>query len=185
MGPLGPFSLGIIDAILFTPLANDVLVVALSSRRRDLFWAYGLAAAAGSTAGCFVLDWMARRGGEAGLKKLLKPKRLEYVKKKIEKGAAVALVLGCILPPPFPFTPIVAGAAAFQYPRSKELLLIGAARAFRFLVIATLARQFGRQILRIAESPVVRWSIAGLIVLSIIGSAISIYQIIRRSRKQE
>jgi membrane protein DedA with SNARE-associated domain len=184
MGPLGPFSLGIIDALLFTPLANDVLVVALSSRRRDWFWIYGLAAAAGSTAGCFLLDWMARRGGEAGLKRLLKPRRLEYVKRKIEKGAAVALALGSILPPPFPFTPVVAGAAAFQYPRSKALLLIGAARTLRFLVLATLARQFGRQILSIAESPAVRWSIAGLIVLSLVGSAASVYQIVQRSRSQ-
>ena len=184
LGPLGPFALGIIDAILFTPLANDVLVVALSSRHREMFWAYGLAAAAGSLAGCVALDWMARRGGEAGLKRLLKPKRLEYVKRKIDKGAGIALALACILPPPFPFTPIVAGAAAFQYPRVKELIIIGAARAVRFLALAALARHFGRQILKFAALPAVRWSIIALIVLSIAGSAISIYRIIQRSRKQ-
>ena len=183
LGPLGPFALGIIDAILFTPLANDVLVVALSSSHREMFWVYGLAASAGSLCGCFALDWMARRGGEAGLKKVLKPRRLEYVKRKIEKGAGIALTLACILPPPFPFTPIVAGAAAFQYPRAKEMTIIGTVRAVRFLALAALARHFGRQILEFAALPAVRWSIVALIVLSIVGSGISIYGIIQRSRK--
>jgi membrane protein DedA with SNARE-associated domain len=182
-GPVGPFTLGIIDAILFTPLANDVLVVALSSRHRGMFWVYGVAAALGSLCGCFLLDWMARRGGQAGLKKLLKPSRLEYVRKRIEKRAGIALALACILPPPFPFTPIVAGAAAFQYPRAKEMTIIGAARAGRFLTLAALARHFGRQILEFAALPAVRWSIIALIAISIVGSALSIYRIIQRSRK--
>lgn len=184
LGVVGPLALGVVDAVLVTPLAQDVLVVAQSSRHRDTFWLYALMASVGSLLGCVILDVVGRRGGEKALKKLTSPKRMDYIKRKVETGAATAVTMACILPPPFPFTPVIVGAAAFQYPRPKLLSIVAGARAVRFFTLAILAQYFGKAILRLADSPAVWWSIVVLIVVSLGGSAYSIYRIVKRSRSK-
>jgi hypothetical protein len=87
------------------------------------------------------------------------------------------------MPPPFPFTPFVAAAAAFQYPRKKLLGVIGAARLARFLAIGLLAIIFGRRLLRIAQSKVVEIGILALAAFCIGASVYSVYSWIRRSRR--
>ena len=164
------------------PLGNDLLVVAMAARAggpdKALF--YAATAAIGSVLGCLILDVVARKGEQAGLEKHVPKKRLEFLKKKIKKRAAWGLALGAIMPPPFPFTPFVAAAAAMQYPRKKLLSIIAVARFIRFATEATLATFFGRHILRFAAMPAVHWFIVGLIVVSVAGSAVSIYRWVRR-----
>jgi membrane protein YqaA with SNARE-associated domain len=175
LGGWGLFSLGIVDAILFTPLANDVLLVALVSAHGDRAIYYAGMAAAGSLIGCAILETLSRKGGEAGLEKTMSKERIDWVKKKITTRAGWAVALACIMPPPFPFTPVIAGAAALQYPRVKLLSIVAAVRVVRFGVLAYLASRYGKHILKIAELPAVRWSVIGLIVLSIAGSAWTIW----------
>ena len=184
LGYLGLLILGVLDSsFLFIPLGNDLLVVALAARAgaipKALFYA-GMAAA-GSVLGCLLLDIVARKGEQAGLENRVPKKRLEYLKTQIKKRAAWVLTLGAIMPPPFPFTPFVAAAAAMQYPRKKLLGVIAVARLVRFSTEGTLATYFGRHILRFAALPAVRWSIIGLIVVSVAGSALSIYRWVQRS----
>lgn len=180
LGVFGPLLLGIIDALLFAPLANDVLVVALTTRNRDLAYVYALMAAAGSVIGYFFLDVVSRKGGEAGLAKAVPPKRLERLKRYLDKYAGWAIAVACMMPPPFPATLFVAGPAAFQYPRTKLLAIVAAARVVRFGILAYLALRFGRQILRWAERPGVRGAVITLIVISLVGSAWVLWKKLRR-----
>jgi membrane protein YqaA with SNARE-associated domain len=181
LGLFGPFLLGIVDALLFTPLANDVLVVSLVSSHHDRAWFYALTAAAGSVLGFFILDLITRKGGEAGLEKSVPPKRLERIKKRLTSNAGWFLALSAIMPPPFPLTAVVAGASALQYPRTKLLAIIAAARFVRFGLLAWLALRYGRYILKLAEARAVRYSVFALIVLSVAGS---IWVIMSRFRKR-
>ena len=172
LGGFGLFFFSIIDAILFTPVANDVLLVALVSRTPAHTIYYVLIVSVGSTLGCLILDYFSRKGGEAGLKKTMRPKRFRAVKKRVAKsGAGWSLMLASTLPPPVPFTAAVATAAAFQYPRSKLLTIIGVSRLLRFSLLGYLAYRLGPRILELADQPAVRWSILGLIVVSFAGSA--------------
>jgi len=184
LGGLGLLILGIFDSsfLLFLPLANDLLMVALTANRPALLPFYAVMAAAGSVIGCLITDLVARKGGEEGLEKHVPRGRLEYVKKKVKKNAAWALVLASIIPPPFPFTPFIAAAAALEYPRKKLLAVVAAARLARFFIVGALAIAFGPRILRLADSPVMRGSIEALIIISIGGSALSIYNWAKRSR---
>lgn len=175
LGAGGLFTLGFIDAILFTPLANDVLLVALVSNHRGRAVLYASMAAAGSLCGCVFMDWISRKGGEAGLAKAFSRRQLGWVKQQITSHAGWAVALASIMPPPFPFTPVIAGAAALQYPRAKLLGIVGVGRLLRFGVLAYLAYRFGARILRIAESPSVQWSVVGLVILSVAGSAWTIW----------
>ena len=183
LGGFGLLILSFVDSTpLYVPFGNDLLMVVLTANKHSLIVYYALMAAAGSALGCLTVETPSRKGGEKGLEKLVSPRRLNYLKKRIKKSAAWALVLGCLLPPPFPFTGIVAGAAALQYPRKRLLMVVFFSRLARFLVVGTLGIFFGRGVLRLVKSPVVIYIVVGLIVVSIGGSAFAIVNLVRRGR---
>ena len=182
LGVFGPLLLGIADSsFLFLPFGNDLLVVILTARDHGHLPLYIVTAAIGSTLGVALLDVVCRKGGEEGLKKMMKPRRLEYFKRRMSKQAGVAIGVACLAPPPFPFTLVIASASAFAYPRQRLLGLVFVARTVRFTIIGLLAIQFGRQILRIAREPLTTWIMVGFIVLCIVGSAFQVMQWVRRS----
>jgi len=187
MGGPGLLLLGILDSsFLFAPLGNDLLVVAMTARKHSVgaMLYYSFMSTVGSVLGCLLVDVIFRRAGEKGLEKHLPRKRLEYVKCKVEKNAAWALVLASIAPPPFPFTPFVMAAAALQYSRRKMLVLVGVARMVRFTILGALALLFGSHILKWFENPLLQGLLIGLLILCMVGSVISVWGWIRRSRKK-
>jgi membrane protein YqaA with SNARE-associated domain len=185
LGGPGLLLLGILDSsFLFAPLGNDLLVVALTAHYHSVLGMFYYAAMStiGSILGCLLVDIVLRPAGEHGLAKHLSARRIGYIKGKVERNAAWALVLASIAPPPFPFTPFIMAAAALQYPRNKMLAVTGAARMARFTAIGALALFFGRRILEWAESPVVQWVLIGIIAICVVGSIVSVVGWIRRSR---
>jgi membrane protein YqaA with SNARE-associated domain len=173
--------MGIMDSsFLFLPFGNDLLVVGLVARHHEGYLLYVLSAVCGSTLGVLLLDLVARKGGEAGVQKVAGQKRFEYLKRKIAERGGAAIVVGCLAPPPFPFTMVVATNSALGYPRKRLLLTVAVSRAVRFLILGWLAIKFGRTILRIANSEPFKWAMIGFIVLCIIGSVFSILKWVRR-----
>src|SRR5262249_45620461 len=153
LGPFGLLALGVLDSsFLFAPFGNDLLMIALAAREHNMLLLLAGMATAGSALGCALIDLVARKGGEEGLEKIISGRQLNYVKRKVKDSAGWALALASLMPPPFPFTPFVAGASAFQYPRKKMFTVIAAARFIRFLTIGVLAIVFGEGILRLAEA---------------------------------
>jgi membrane protein DedA with SNARE-associated domain len=167
---------------LYVPFGNDLLMIVLTANRHGLIVYYAFMAAAGSALGCLTVEAPSRKGGEKGLEKAVPARRLNYLKKRIKKSAGWALAFASLLPPPFPFTGVVAGAAALQYPRKRLLIVVFFSRLARFLIVGTLGIFFGRGVLRFVQSPVVIYVVVGLIVVSIAGSAFAIVNLIRHSR---
>jgi membrane protein YqaA with SNARE-associated domain len=183
LGAFGLLILGVLDSsFLFIPLGNDLLLIALTVRHHAQLPLYIVMATAGSTLGCYFLDLMVRKGGGAGLRKVLSPKRLKFAEKKIEHHAAAALLMATLSPPPFPFTAVIAAVSALHYPRAKMLGVIAAGRSVRFTIIGLLAIWLGRSLMRITRTPAFEWSMAVFLGLCCVGSAISIYNWIRSSR---
>lgn len=174
--------MGVLDSsFLFLPFGNDLLVVGLIARHHQGFILYVLLAACGSTLGVLLLDLVARKGGEEGIQKVTGQKRFEYLKRKIGEKGGRALAVGCLAPPPFPFTMLVATNSALGYPRIRLLIIVWFARAVRFTIIGLLALRFGRAILGIINSPAFRWTMVGFILLCIVGSVFSIKSWLRRA----
>jgi membrane protein YqaA with SNARE-associated domain len=175
-GGLGLLTLGAFDSSpLVVPMGNDLLVLALCARYHERMLYYVAMATAGSLIGCFATDWISRKS-ESGQKKLVSRKHLDYIRNQVEKRAGPTLVVASLLPPPFPFTVFVAAAAAFRYPRNKLLSFIGVGRFLRFVIEGALAIHYGRWIIKQAESQLLDRVMIALIVISVFGSAISIYQ---------
>ena len=167
------------DSFLFLPIGSDLLTVVLVARNHQWLPLYVLAGAVGSTIGVFFLDLVCRKGGEATLTRLVKPKLLGYLKQRMKKNAAMVVIVTCLAPPPFPFGAAIAAASALQYPKPRLLTLVFAARAVRYSLVGWAAIYFGRRILRIADSTEFEWIMGGFIAFCVIGSVASIIQWVR------
>lgn len=172
------------DSFLFLPIGTDLLMVLFVARHHDQLALCVLAAATGSTIGVLFLDLVSRKVGEESLKRLVNPKLLDYLKRQMSKRAAIALIVSCVAPPPFPFGAAIAAASALQYPRPRLLMLVFAARAVRFSLVGWSAIYFGRRILRIADSTEFLWFMAAFIVLCLVGSVVSIVHWVRIGRSK-
>jgi membrane protein YqaA with SNARE-associated domain len=186
LGAAGLFIVGILDSsFLFLPFGNDLLILSLAARQpAKLAW-FALCASVGSVTGSMLVDGLARKGGEQGLCRIMPARRIEYVKRKVRTRAGWALALSALLPPPFPFTPFVAAAAALQFPRWKMVAVLLSARMLRFSFIGMLGIAFGPAIQRMAEQPVVRYTLLGLVAVCVVGSILSVVGWVRRSRHGE
>jgi membrane protein YqaA with SNARE-associated domain len=183
-GGIGLLLLGLLDSsILFMPLGNDLLIIALSARKHILIPYYAAMAAAGSVLGCLTIDLLVRRGGEKEIEKHVSRRRFDYVRRRMNKNAAWTLSFASLMPPPFPFTPFVAATAALQYPRRKLLGVIGVARLVRFSIEGALAILVGKRLLEVAARSMVFEAVIGaFILLCVVGSVISVYRWISQSK---
>ena len=178
LGGPGLFLVGIADSsFLFVPLANDLLVIALTAGHPHRMPYFAAMAALGSTAGCLILDVLSRKA-ESGISRKAKSasKRVKFVEAHIRKHAAWALAIAALVPPPFPFTPFVAAAAASGYPRSKLLTVIAGSRFVRFGSEGALAIFLGRRILSLAQSAALQDAVIALILIAVGGSGYSIFR---------
>ena len=184
-GGLGLLVLGILDSsFLFAPWGNDLLVVAMTARHPHYghMLYYAAMSTVGSVLGCLLIDVTLRPLGEKGLEKYLSAKKLKRVQRKVRDKVGRALAIGSLIPPPFPFTAFVMAASALQYSRKRLLAIVGVTRMIRFTVLGLLAMRFGERILKWSDNRIVQQLLVGLIVICTVGSVISVYGWIRRSR---
>lgn len=179
----GPLLMGILDSsFLMLPFGNDLLVVGLVAHNHHGIPWYVLSAACGSTLGALTLALVSRKIGEEGISKLAGKKKYDRLKNHIGSHAGPVILLGGLAPPPFPFTMIIAAAAALDYPIWRLLTINFLARATRFALLSWLAVTFGQQVLEIAKSQPFEWGMAAFIFLCVVGSAFSLWRWFRRSR---
>ncbi len=145
---------------------------------------YVISAVCGSTLGVFLLDLVARKGGEAGVQKVAGPKRFQRLKRKIGEKGGRALVVGCLAPPPFPFTMVIATTSALGYPRPRLLWIVALSRGARFVILSLLAIKFGPAIIRAMNTAAFKWTMVGFAVLCLIGSVFSIAKWVRGGRQR-
>lgn len=185
LGGWGLLFLGVLDSsFLFMPLGNDLLVVALTAAHRHRMPYYVVMATVGSVIGVAITHWVAAKGGKEAIEGKYKTKQIAYVEKKVNERGGIAIATAALMPPPFPFTPVIIVAAALQYPRNKMLAIIFGGRLVRFGIEGGLALIYGRGIIHLAESSTVEDFIIALVVISILGSAWSIFSWVRKSRKK-
>ena len=146
-GGHGLIVIGIIDnSAIPIPGGMDISVLLLTAHHRDWWPYYGAMATAGAVLGGYLTYRVAQKGGKAALEKKIGKKRAEKVYKKFEKGGISSVIIGSILPPPFPIVPVLMAAGVMQYSRKKFLSALGIGRAIRFFVVAFLGKLYGTAI---------------------------------------
>ena len=183
LGPWGLFLLSALDSsFLVFPFGNEFLLIGLvSADRYGPRWIlYVLVSVAGSLVGVWTVDLVMRRAGEKGLEHFVSRGRIEQLKRRIENKAGVTLFIATVLPPPFPFTPVIMTASALQYPRNKLFGTVALGRLVRFTVEAVLALYFGRQVIRFLRSEIWAYLAYGLLVIAVIASVLSVLKWMNR-----
>ncbi len=183
LGIFGLFLLSALDSsFLVLPFGNDVLLIALVSRdRSSLAWiGYVVVSALGSIVGVFVIDLIMRKAGEKGLERFVSARKVEKFKAKLENKAGVTVFIATLLPPPFPFTPVVMTASALQTPKAKLIGAVFVGRLVRCTIEALLALYFGRKLIAYIHSDIVTYFVYGLIAVAAVLSTLSLITWLRR-----
>ncbi len=147
LGAPGLFLISFLDSSVLTfPVINDLLLVELSIQRPARMPFYAAMAMLGSTLGCVLLYFLAKKGGEALFHKKAGP-RGKKIQSWVEKNGFAGMLIAALLPPPTPFKFFVLAAGVFKVPLAGFTSAIGLARAVRYFAIGYLAVRYGSQAL--------------------------------------
>jgi membrane protein YqaA with SNARE-associated domain len=145
LGAPGLFLISFLDSSVLTfPVINDLLLINLSVQRPERMMLYAAMAMLGSTLGCVLLYFLAKKGGEAVFHKKVGPRGAK-IRHWVEKNGFVGMLVAALLPPPTPFKCFVLAAGVFEIPLLSFTSAIALARAVRYFAIGFLAVRYGAQ----------------------------------------
>lgn len=149
-GIAGLFLIGLVDNS-FVPIPGglDIATILLVSSKPEWWIIYGLCATAAAVVGGYVTYALAKKGGEETLEKKVGKKRAEKVYKKFEKHGFATIVIGSILPPPFPIVPVLMAPGVMEYPTRKFLTALAVGRGLRYMAVAFLGHIYGKAIIHL------------------------------------
>jgi membrane protein YqaA with SNARE-associated domain len=148
LGPVGLFVVAFFDSsFLSLPEINDLLVVSSAAAHPGTAWMYVAGATLGSLAGCTVLWYVGRRGGEPLLARRFGQERVDRSRQAFRRWDVLALAVPALLPPPMPFKIFVLSAGVFGFPFRRFAATLLVARGVRYAVWAVLGVLYGDEAL--------------------------------------
>ena len=132
------------SSVLTFPVINDLLLIDLSIQHPARMPLYAFLAAFGSVAGCVLLYFIARKGGEAFFHRKAGA-RANVIRHWVEKNGFGGMLIAALLPPPTPFKVFVFAAGVFEIPLFSFTSAIALARVIRYFGMGYLAVQYGHQ----------------------------------------
>ena len=146
MGAPGILLVAFLDSsILSLPEIADLLVIWMVTNHHSLFALYVVCATLGSLAGCLVLYYIGKKGGEALMRRRFSSTSIDRTLGTFRRHGVMAVLVPSLLPPPAPFKIFVllAGVADISVTRFGIAILIG--RGTRYFVEGLLALWYGEQ----------------------------------------
>jgi membrane protein YqaA with SNARE-associated domain len=171
LGGPGLFVVAFLDSsFLSLPQINDILVVLMVTRHKAWMPYYAAMATLGSIGGCSVIYALARKGGEAFLRRRLKQAHVNRALALYRKHGLMALMIPALLPPPAPFKLFVLAAGLAGVRPVSFVLAIAIARGLRYLLLGTLAVYYGDaalELMRTQGRTVLLWLVGLLVVMAL------------------
>jgi membrane protein YqaA with SNARE-associated domain len=172
MGAPGLFVVAFLDSsFLSLPEINDLLLVLMVTRQKSRMVLYATSATLGSIAGCLVLYYLGRRGGDALVRRRFASERVDQALAVVRRFGVMSVLIPSLLPPPAPFKIFVllAGVAGISVPRFVVAIAIG--RGLRYFGEGLLAVRYGDRALAYMEANAgtVTLVLAGLLLAGVIG----------------
>ena len=171
IGGPGLFVVAFLDSSFVSlPQINDILVVLMVTENKALMLYYALMATLGSIAGCYVIYYLSKKGGDAFVQKRLRSGHIERALGMYKRHGLLALMVPALLPPPAPFKLFVLMAGIAGVPPLKFVAAIGVARGLRYVALGMLAVWYGDLALEYMRTHgrTVGLVLAGLIVFAAI-----------------
>lgn len=144
LGGPGLFVIAFLDSsFLSFPEVVDLLLVVMSTEHPERMVYYATLATSGSVAGCFLLYLVARKGGEAFLRKRVSAGRVDRTLSTFQRYGLLAVAVPSILPPPIPFKVFVLAAGAAGVRPGQFLIAVTLGRSVRYFGEGLLAIWYG------------------------------------------
>lgn len=144
LGGPGLFVIAFLDSsFLSFPEVNDLLIIWLTTQHKERMVYYALMTTLGSIAGCLALYSLARKGGEAFLRKRFNPQYLERAMAIFRRYGLLAILIPSVLPPPMPFKVFVLAAGVAKVRPFDFIVAIAIGRGFRYFGEGLLAVYYG------------------------------------------
>lgn len=171
IGGPGLFVIAFLDSSFISlPQINDILVVLMVTRYKAWMPYYALMATLGSIAGCYVIYYLAEKGGEAFLQRRVRSRHTERALALYRRHGVLVLVVPALLPPPAPFKLFVLLAGVAGVRPVPFVLAIAAARGVRYLMLGVLAIWYGDvalELMRTRGRDVALWLAALLVAAAV------------------
>lgn len=153
IGGPGLFVIAFLDSSFISlPQINDILVVLMVTQNKPWMPYYALMATCGSIAGCYVIYYLAEKGGEVFLRRRLRAGPTERALALYRRHGVLALMVPALLPPPAPFKLFVLMAGFAGVRPLKFIVAVGVARGLRYLVLGLLSIRYGDQALELMRT---------------------------------
>jgi membrane protein YqaA with SNARE-associated domain len=168
IGGPGLFLIAFLDSsFLSFPQANDLLIVLKVAQHKELAIYFAALATLGSLAGCLALYAVARRGGEAVLRRRGRPERVQRIRDAFARYGLLAIIVPALLPPPAPFKLFVLTAGVVSFPLRLFVLGLLLGRGTRYFGIAFLTVRYGEAAMGFLDryGRGVAFGLAGLVVV--------------------
>jgi membrane protein YqaA with SNARE-associated domain len=167
LGGPGLFVVAALDSSFISlPQINDLLVVLMVTQNKALMLYYAAMATLGSVVGCYVIYYLAGKGGEAFLRKRTRAGGLERTLALYRRHGLLALMVPALLPPPAPFKLFVLGAGLAGVRPLPFVTAIAVARGARYVALGILAIYFGDaalELMRTRGREVALWLVAAIL----------------------
>jgi len=157
---VGLFAVAVIDSSpvpLPLPGSTDLLLLWLVAHGGDA-WLLTAGAVAGSIVGGTATWQIGRSGGQAALRRYVPERLLLRVVGWVERHPVLSVFVPAVLPPPIPLTPFLLASGALDVSRRRFLIVFSTARALRYSLVAWLAVEYGRRMVRIWSASLQKWS---------------------------
>jgi membrane protein YqaA with SNARE-associated domain len=146
LGGPGLFIIAFLDSsFLSFPEVNDLLIIWLTTQHKERMLYYALMTTLGSIAGCLALYMVARKGGEAFLRKRFSERHVERAMEQFRRYGLLAILIPSILPPPTPFKIFVLAAGVARVRPVDFIVAIAIGRGLRYFGEGLLAVYYGER----------------------------------------
>jgi membrane protein YqaA with SNARE-associated domain len=172
LGGPGLLAVAFLDSSFISlPQINDILVVLMVTQHKAWMPYYALMATLGSIAGCYVIYYLAERGGEAFLKRRVHAASIDRTLALYKRHGLMALMVPALLPPPAPFKLFVLLAGVAEVRPLQFIVAIAVARGARYLALGVLAIFFGDAALEMmrTQGTIVALALVGFILIGALG----------------
>jgi membrane protein YqaA with SNARE-associated domain len=167
LGAPGLFLISFLDSSVLTfPVINDLLLIELSREHPSRMPLYALMAATGSTLGCILLYFIARKGGEAFFHSKA-GKHGGAIRHWIERNGFGGMLAAALLPPPIPFKFFVFAGGVFEMPLLSFASAIAVARLFRYFGVGYLAVRYGDGALPFLQRHKLNVALAAVVLVAV------------------
>ena len=174
LGSPGLLLLAFLDSsFLSFPQVVDILMIGLVGRYPERFLWYASLPTIGSVAGSYVLYSLARRGGEAFIRRRMRERHVDRALEVFRKYGMLAVAVPAIMPPPVPFKIFILAAGASGMRTRDFLIAISAGRALRYFGEAIIAAWYGDAAFRAIETFMLEHTLATLLMMAGILAAIA------------